>query len=115
QNKIRKIKRDEWINLKVKKWRRNSWIEFIASILVFSIVILSILYYYNWSISEASKYIIQLKSNIIISGIFSLAIFIFSAITLNTLVGKYRNHSNIQNYIKGLEIPEEYLELKNDK
>jgi predicted nucleic acid-binding protein len=112
QNKIREEKRDQWLNKQIFNWRRKSWIEFIISILIVSGVMTYILYISNWSIKNASKYIVELQSNIIISGIFSLIIFIISAVSFRTLLDKYRNHSNIENYKKGLKIPEEYKELK---
>ena len=112
QNKIREEKRDQWLNEQIFNWRRKSWIEFTISILIVCGGITYIIYISNLSIKNASEYIVELQSNIIISGIFSLIIFIISAVSFRTLLDKYRNHSNIENYKKGLKIPEEYKELK---
>jgi len=112
KNKNKEIKRDEWIQNQLTKWRRKSWIEFSVFLCLFFIGIIYIFYHSNWNTDQAVKYFGDLKSNFIISGIVSLILFAFSGFTLKTLSGKYRNHSNIQNYIKGLKIPEEYKELK---
>jgi len=112
QNKTREIKRNLWINSELKKWRKKSWIEFcVLSILLISPFVY-ILYSSNWNIKTASDFLKDLNSNVIISGVYSLLVFILSAVSFSTLFGKYRNHGNIQNYIKGLEIPEEMKELK---
>ena len=110
QNKNRKIKRENWIENEVKKWRKKTWIEFFIFILVFLIGIFYILYQSQWNISNAINYFVALKSNFIIGGLISLILFIFSGFTLKTLFGKYRNHSNIQNYIKGLKIPDDMID-----
>lgn len=112
KNKNREINRDKWIGKELTKWRRKSWIEFFISILVFGLGIVYILYHSNWNITQSVEYFKILNSNILISSLISIAMFIFSGMTLKTLFGKYRNHSNIQNYIKGLKIPEDCKELK---
>ncbi len=112
KNKNREINRDKWISKELTKWRRKSWIEFFISILLFGLGILYILYHSDWNTKQSVEYFKSLNSNILISSLISIVVFIFSGITLKTLLGKYRNHSNIQNYIKGLKIPEDYKELK---
>jgi len=112
KNKNREIKRDKWIQKQLIKWKEKSWIEFSVFILLFVLGIIYILYHSNWNYINAVEYFKNLNSNIIVSGLVSLTLFVFSGITLKTLLGKYRNHSNIQNYLKGLKIPEEYKELK---
>ncbi len=112
QNKTREEKRDKWLEKQVSIWRWKSWIEFTSLIFVVALGITYIFYISDWSIKNASNYILDLKSNIIISGVFSIIIFIISTFSYRTLVDKYRNHSNIENFKKGLKIPEEYKELK---
>ena len=112
KNKNREIQRDEWIRKQLTKWRRKSWVEFFLLVFLFGLGILYIFYHSKWAFAKAIEYIKILNSSIISSSLVSLALFIFSGITLKTLLGKYRNHSNIQNYIKGLKVPEEYKELK---
>jgi len=112
QNASRKIKRDEWLKKQVKKWRRKTWIEFTLLLLFLALGILYILYESNWNLENSIKYFKELKSNILVSGIISLILFILSSITVKTLYNKYRNHSNINNYKKSLEVPEKLKDSK---
>lgn len=112
QNKSREIQRNLWIKSELRKWRKKSWIEFSIPSILFLFALLYILYSSNWNLNIASDYLKELNSNLIISGVISIIVFIFSAVSFSTLIGKYRNHGNIQNYIKGLEIPESMKELK---
>ncbi|WBX67902.1 hypothetical protein PG910_07130 [Tenacibaculum dicentrarchi] len=111
QNQNRKIKRDKWIKNEVKKWRTKTWIEFILSLTILIFGILYMLCEANWNISNSINLFTKLKSNILFSGGISLLVFIFTSITIKTLFNKYRNHSNINNYKIGLEVPEEMKEL----
>ncbi len=112
KNKNRKINRDKWIKKELTKWRRKSWREFCISILLFGLGIIYILYHSNWNITQSVEYFKNLNSDILVSSLISIVVFIFSGIILKTLIDKYRNHSNIRDYIKGLTIPEQYEELK---
>lgn len=112
QNKTKEIKRNLWIKSEVKKWRNKSWLEFTFLSIIFILALGYILYISNWDIKIASDYLKELNSNLIVSGFISLIFFIVSAVSLNALINKYRNHGNIQNYIKGLEIPDELKEIK---
>jgi len=112
QNVNRKIKRDKWVSDQVKRWRTKTWIEFILLLAILTIGIVYILFQSNWNISNSIIFFKELKSNILVSGGISLVVFIFTSITVKTLYNKYRNHSNINNYKKGLEIPAEMKELK---
>ena len=111
QNKVREIKRDAWIKKQIYKWRRNSWIEFAIVTIIFLFGIAYILHISAWNLTTASNNFKHLESNVIVSGLVSIAMFIFSAVTINTLKGKYRNHSNIQSFINRLKVPDEYKEL----
>ena len=115
KNRNREIKREKWIRNQMKKWRKKSWIEFLFFLSLFVLGIIYILNQTNWNTSKAIELLGNLKSNIIISGLLSLLLFVFSGFTLKTLKGKYSDHSNIQSYINGLKIPEEYKELKPNR
>lgn len=115
QNLNRELKRNEWIKTEVSKWRRKTWVEFIVLLSIFICGIIYLLYLSNWSVSKAVEYFSKLKSNFIISGIIALIVFILSSITIKTLMGKYRNHSNIKSFKDGLVIPNELRELKDLK
>ena len=112
QNKNREIQRDKWYNDKLKKWRRKSWIEFFICVFILVIGILYTYYQCNWDTTKMIESFRGSDYKIIIGPFISFSSTIFSVIVLNTLVGKYRNHSNIESYKNGLKIPEEYKELK---
>lgn len=111
QNKNREVKREKWLKRQIYAWRRNSWIEFTVFILILLTGLFYILSESNWEVSKAIEYFKSLQTNIFISGLISILLFFLTAVTIKTLLGKYRNHSNIQNFIKGLSIPEEMKEL----
>ncbi len=78
--------------------------------ILFAAIVGIFLYLMNksgWNLTTAGMYFTELKSNFLIGGLLGVLSFVFTGITIKTLLGKYRNHSNIQNYIKGLKIPEE--------
>lgn len=112
KNANREILRKTWKENELRKWRNQTWKEFIVLTLIFFIGLGYIFYQSNWETSTALEYIKNLKSNIVISAIISIVIFIFNAITIKTLFGKYRNHSNIKSYVENLIIPNEIRELK---
>ena len=112
QNKTRSERRRIFYKNEIKKWRRNSWIEFILSVGVILAGLIYFLWTSNWNFEVAKSNIIQFKNNFWIGIILTIVGFVFTKITLPTLVGKYRNHSNIENFKKGLELPEDCEELK---
>jgi hypothetical protein len=113
QNKNREILRDNWYSKQFTKWRRKTWIEFFAFTFIFIAGILYTLFESNWDLIQAIDYFKALKANIVFSGLISLVLFIWNYFTIKTLYAKYRSHSNIQNFKKGLKIPENMKELKN--
>lgn len=112
KNLNREVKRNQWTSDELKKWRRKTWIEFsiITSIMIAGIIY--VLYESDWIFTNAITYFTVLKSNSIISGLITLLLVIFNTITIKTLFGKYRNHSNIKSYREGLPIPNDLKELK---
>lgn len=112
QNASREFKRENWIDKQIWNWRLKTLIEFAVLLSIFLIGLLYILFQSDWNINTAINYFLEVKSNFIISGLISLIGFILTSITTKTLYDKYRNNSNIQNFIKGLKIPEDYRELK---
>jgi hypothetical protein len=90
---------------------RDKWIEVLFSVLLFIIPFLYLCYKSNWIGSQIVNTIIELKADFLISLIITVFGFIFSKISLPTLLGKYRNHSNIENFKKGLKLPDDYKQL----
>lgn len=113
QNRLREINRKNWYDTQINKWRKKTWYEFLVLILILIFGILYILSESNWNIEKSIIHFKALKTNVLVSGILSLIMFFLTAVTIKTLFGKYRSHSNIQNYKKGLIIPIEMKELKN--
>ncbi len=113
QNLSRELKRDDWVRIQLYNWRRRTWIEFGIFLGGFLIALFYILYQSDWNINTAINYFSEVKSNYIISGLISIIVFILTAITIKTLYDKYRNHSNIQNFIQGLKVPKEYERLNH--
>lgn len=106
------IKRNEWINNELKKWRRKTWIEFFILTSIMIAGIIYVLYISDWNFANAISYFTVLKSNLLISGLITFISLIFNSITIKTLFGKYRNHSNIKSFKEGLPIPSDLKELK---
>ena len=112
QNSNREEKRERWIKRKIYTWRRSSWIEFSIPLLLLICGVIYILYQSEWNINNSITLFTELKSDIIISSCFSLLLFLWNVISLQTLLGKYRNHPNIGKYEERLKIPKELQELK---
>ncbi|MCZ8145172.1 hypothetical protein [Flavobacterium sp.] len=112
KNANREILRIAWRKNELRKWRMKTWIEFIILSLIFVFGICYISYLSNWELNKTVESIKTLNSNVLISTLISIIIFIFNALTFKTLIDKYRNHSNINNYISGLTIPNEMREIK---
>ncbi len=117
KNEIRKGKREKYIQNSLSNWRRKSWRELIFSILLILIFTTYICYKGNWSYEETLLIIPQFQNNIILSGIITILSFLFTAVVLKTIYDKYRNHSNIENFKKSIDIPRELqdLEYLNDE
>ena len=111
QNIKREKLRESFYFKKIKKWRFESWLEVFVSILLVIVPFIYLCHKSNWVGSQIVNTISELKTDFWISLIIAVFGFIFTRISLPTLVGKYRNHSNIENFKKGLKLPEEYKKL----
>ena len=105
ENKEMRI--DAWNKEQLFKWRKKSWIEFSLLLVVIVGLFIYLMIESEWDTSLAGKNFEELQSNFIISGFLALLSFVFTGVSIKTLIGKYRNHSNIQNFLKGLKIPKE--------
>lgn len=112
ENKIRELKREKYINEKVYKWRKRSWIELSISLLVTLFGIMILLFVSDWNMSQATKLFIALKGNLIFSFLLALIGIVFSSVIIKSLFNKYRNHSNIKAFKELIEMPEEIKEIK---
>lgn len=105
-NKRQLEKREQYIDGRVKKWRRNTNIELLGWLALFTLGILSLFGLADWKISNAVTLYTELNANMVFRSIVFLLGTVFSAITFKKWYGKYHNHSNIENYKKGIKIPE---------
>lgn len=115
KNDIRRIKREDWINKEVSKWRRKSWVLFSISLIVFIGIALYLLNQSQWKINGAIQRFQNWQTNFIIGNILSILSFLFIAIVLYLIKDKYWNHSNIRSYKSELKIPDHLQELKTLK
>ncbi|MEE4198845.1 MAG: hypothetical protein V2I54_14490 [Bacteroidales bacterium] len=111
ENEIRKIRRKNFIQKKVRKWRNSSWIEFSISIFLLLIGIIGLLYFSNWNWNEVQRLMSLLKKNVLISSIIAFLGFIFNLFVITSLYNKYRNQANIKSFKEQIEIPDEYQEI----
>ncbi len=112
KNAKREILRNDWRKNELKKWRKKTWIEVGILSLIFILGICYVSYLSNWELNKTIEYTKSMNSNILISTIISALSFLVNGVIIKTLIDKYRNHSNINNYISGLTIPIEIRELK---
>lgn len=113
ENDLIKIKRDKYFDEELKSWRRKNWIEFFISVITFICGLLWMSFKSDWNMNTAKELFIELNKNLIFSALLWLSGLIFTAVTLTSLVSKYRNHSNIKAYLDNLEkykMPKEYKE-----
>ena len=107
-NKRQTEKREQFIDDTVKTWRRKTNIELLIWLFIFIAGILSLLWLANWKISNAVTLYKELTANLIFSSAIFILGTIFSAITFKKWYDKNHNHSNIENYKKGLKIPDTF-------
>lgn len=105
-NKRQTEKREQFIDDTVKAWRKKTNFELLIWLFIFMGSIISLLWLADWKISNAVTLYKELSTNLIFSSTIFAFGTIFSAITFKKWYDKYYNHSNIENYKKGLKIPE---------
>ncbi|MFP5042937.1 coiled-coil domain-containing protein [Parasediminibacterium sp. JCM 36343] len=98
--------RDLYINNQVLEWRHRTIVELIIWSMGLVICILLLLWKSNWNINNSITLYKNLQANFLIGNLFLLLTFIFTGITFKKWYDKNHNHSNIENFKKGLVIPE---------
>ena len=106
RHKQRQKDREFYINSQVRIWRKKTNWELLGwlFLLVFSIFFL--LWRSNWSVDNAINLYKTLQKDFIIGNLILIVLFLFTGYTYRKWYDKNYNHSNIENYKKGLEIPE---------
>ncbi len=103
-------KRETYINDIVRKWKQATNLELLVWLVIFLIGLIWLLKLANWRIQNAFVLYEELKANILFSSLLFLSGFIFTGITVRKWYDKNHNHSNIENYKKGLKLPKEFNE-----
>lgn len=112
KNDKRKILRDKFYKDKMRKWRAFSWFECLFAL---AFIFAGFIYFFfkgNWNLSEVVLLVKEFKTDFWISLISTIFGFILTKICIPSLINKYRNHSNIENYKKGIELPDALKPLK---
>lgn len=111
-NRILAEKRDSYIDKQVKSWRKKTNIEIVLWIAIGLCGVIWLLALSEWNIKNAILNFEELESNILFSAVLTVAGFIFSAISFKKWYDKNHNHSNIENYKKGLKIPYDLKDIE---
>ena len=112
ENKLIQEKREFYIDSQVALWQKKTNNELIVWLFAFALTILWFFYTSNWDLDTAKQLYEGYKGNIIFSSIMVILGFVFSSITAKKWYDKNYNHSNIENYKKGLKIPEKLRDLE---
>ena len=102
--------REIYINSQVKIWRRKTNYELLYWLIALLICILLILWKGNWNLINAISLYKELQADFIYGNVILLFVFVFTGITFKKWYDKNHNHSNIENFKKGLEIPKHLLD-----
>lgn len=103
QEEIYKLKVKNFIDKKIERWRNNAKIKLAVSVTFLIAIIFGAFYYNDFKISTTVNYC---KENLVVSFMISFLIFIINGWFLKSLYDRYESHSNIENYKKGLNIPD---------
>ncbi|SCY73809.1 hypothetical protein SAMN02927916_3111 [Flavobacterium anhuiense] len=95
-------KKEIFVKSELKKWRRRTIFECIISSLVLILIIVYVLFINEWDIEKSIEYY---KKSFILNIIISIVLLLINCFYFKSLYDKYRNHSNIENYKKNIEIP----------
>jgi hypothetical protein len=111
ENNRRKKLRDDYIEKKIRTWRKRAWIWAIVCLLFFIVGIILLTISCKGDLVEVDNKIKELSQNTLIVGICSLFMLLVNGFVLKALYDRYHNHSNIENYKKAIVIPDEYKPL----
>ncbi|MBV6881444.1 hypothetical protein NG800_015915 [Epilithonimonas ginsengisoli] len=103
EEEIYTIKVDNFIDTKIEKWRNNAKIKLAISVTFLIAIIFGAFYYNDFKIGKTTEYC---KENILLSLLISFVLFIINGWFFKSLYDRYESYSNIENYKKGLKIPD---------
>jgi len=106
KEKERVKKEKEFIRKKVKRWRFKSSMLFLICFIFFIAGILYFPYRAGWDMTKAKENFIAWQDNFLVFGILFLVAIIF-AYSIKMFYECWFSHSQIENFKKGIEIPED--------
>jgi hypothetical protein len=104
-------RRERFIDERVRMWKRATNVELIFWLLILGVGVLWLLGTAGWSIKNATLLYINLRGNLIFTSVMALIGFVFTAITFKKWYDKNYDHSNIENYKKGIKLPDELKDI----
>lgn len=99
--------RKTYIEKEIRKWRRKTNIELGIWFVGFVILAVWLFWVSNWSINDAAAKFKEMQSHIIIGSLITFLSLVFCAITIRKWYDRNCNPSTLENFKKGIEIPEE--------
>lgn len=106
ENKLLEKGREEYIGKEIAKWRKSTNIWLVIWLSVITIAICYALYMCHWNLQELKTEYESWKKNILFSGLLTVLGFVFTSITVKKWYDKNHNYSNIENYKKGIKLPD---------
>lgn len=115
ENKRRKKLSDDYINKELSIWRRKAWIWAGVCLFIFIAAIIWLILECRGNFSEVDSKIKEFSQNSIIAGGLTIFMFIINSFVTKALYDRYHNYSNIENYKRSIEIPDEYKLLTENE
>ena len=85
------------INLLLLKWRRPTWLLLISIIIITLILGIWLLKKHSWDINST---LVAVKNNFLATILVGVVWSLINSVLIKDLYDKYKNHSNIANYLK---------------
>jgi hypothetical protein len=101
----------KYVDDQVIKWQQITNYELIGWLVATVLCVVALLWKYDWNFGSAILKLNGINSDVLVGNIFVVLGFIFSTITVKKWYDKNHNYSNIENYKKNIEIPDN---LKHD-
>jgi formate hydrogenlyase subunit 3/multisubunit Na+/H+ antiporter MnhD subunit len=100
-------KKEVFIKNKISKWRQKSFIPFVIGLLMIIGGLIYFLYQASWNPTEALTLFTAWQNNIIVLFVIFIGGIIF-AYSCKMIYDCYFSHSQIENFKKGINIPDKF-------
>lgn len=114
QNEIRKPKREKFIRNKVFWWRARSFFLVLVGPVVLIITLCYVVNLNSGDLKLSKEFLQKYTNNIIFSSLISLASLIYSGIFIKIFADRF-NHSALNAYKNGIEVPAELKNLQENE